>query len=606
LRSLGANVSCFWAKLANENNALDRRRIDPRQAEEIATWITHELSATDPLTNIVYCWGLAYRESAHLTTNDLELAQIQGCGGALHLVQALLQIGPRHMPKLWLMTRCTQHIANSVREVQIAQAPLWGLGRTIAMECPELRCARIDLDAPNNGHQSRLLLNELVSDTNEEEIVFRGDLRYVGRLAQQKPSYDRNAKLPISADATYLITGGLGGLGLLAAHALATHGAQHVVLMSRQGVATAEQAADIAEIEKLGATISIVRGDVTQADDVARILGDIEARMPPLRGILHTAGVLEDGALLNQSIERFRRVFGPKMLGTWNLHQHTQKKKLDFFLLYSSLSALLGPPGLSNYVAANTFLDALAHYRRNMNLPATSINWGLIADKGMASKAQSAGRVEEQGVIGMSASTYESLLVRALRAQWEQMGLAEVNFRAWRERFPQVASLHRFDRLLESLDAMVVPAKPKNTQLLEAFTLATAAERNALLERFVREQLAAILRLDPKRIELRAPLRTLGIDSLMSLELRNRLESALGLELSATLVWSHPHVTALADHLSSLLSAKETSAEPQTPDPVPDTLAPAPPQNEAPTQDGDHLLLAFDQSMKRIRNRRRP
>jgi NAD(P)-dependent dehydrogenase (short-subunit alcohol dehydrogenase family)/acyl carrier protein len=387
-------------------------------------------------------------------------------------------------------------------------------------------------------------------------------------------------------------------LGLLAAKAMATAGARHLILVGRHGVSTQAQEDIIAAIKSLGTEVTVALGNVADPDDLARVLRHADEHLPPLRGIVHTAGVLEDGALPGQTLARFQKVLGPKMIGTWNLHVQTLPYQIDFFILYSSLAALLGSPGLGNYVAANSFLDTFAHYRHSRNLAATSINWGLFTDTGMALKGRTAQRIIEHGIAGMTHATKEALFIRVLRERWTQMGIAELDFRIWRERHPQVATLRRFELLQQSLAS---PTKQRDLSLLATLEKAKASERIQLLENFVRDQLAAILRLDAERIGRHAPLRHLGIDSLMSLELRNRLESALGLKLSATLVWSYPHVAAIAEYLATLLPA---SVEPIENEVIAASTSTPVREAEASTHE-DELLRAFDESMKRARTRRK-
>ena len=183
------------------------------------------------------------------------------------------------------------------------------------------------------------------------------------------------------ADGSYLITGGMGGLGLRVAHWLVEKGARHLILMGRQG-ATAAIALQIQELEQAGAIVTPLCADVSDESQMRTVLGDLAIAAPPLLGIIHAAGVLEDGVLQQQTWERFRRVMAPKVQGAWNLHVFTQNQSLDFFVLFSSSASILGAAGQANYGAANAFLDALATYRRSQGLPGLSINWGHFGGSG--------------------------------------------------------------------------------------------------------------------------------------------------------------------------------------------------------------------------------
>ena len=203
---------------------------------------------------------------------------------------------------------------------------------------------------------------------------------------------------PIRTDSTYLITGGLGAIGLKVAQWLVEQGAKHLVLLNRSGASAIEEE-HLTPLTRDGAYVRVAQVDVRQTEQVASLLAEVARSMPPLRGIFHAAGVLDDGLMLNLDEERFQKVLEPKMLGAWNLHALTQTTPLDFFVLFSSAASLLGSPGQSNYAAANAFLDALAHHRQALNLPALSINWGPWAMVGLA--ATQANRGDRLAMLGI-------------------------------------------------------------------------------------------------------------------------------------------------------------------------------------------------------------
>ena len=202
-----------------------------------------------------------------------------------------------------------------------------------------------------------------------------------------------------SSEAIYLITGGLGGLGLQVANWMIGQGARHLVLMGRSAPGT-EALKAIAAMEERGAVVTVARGDVSRPSDVERIFSEIESKSIPLRGIIHAAGILDDGVLMQQQWPRFAKVLAPKVRGAWLLHHCSRDLPLDFFILFSSVSAVLGSAGQANYAAANAFMDALAHYRRAQGLPGLSINWGPWDKIGMAAglKGQDRSRMADRGI----------------------------------------------------------------------------------------------------------------------------------------------------------------------------------------------------------------
>jgi NAD(P)-dependent dehydrogenase (short-subunit alcohol dehydrogenase family) len=265
------------------------------------------------------------------------------------------------------------------------------MGRVLANEHPELFGGLVDLEPSEDPHaQAALLVDTIYRPDEEKQIAFRHRQRYVARLAPVPKSVAAVPARRIREDATYLIAGGLGGLGLVVARWLVARGARHLVLSGRSHPSAA--AADtIADLEREGTTILVTQSDIASTEQTASLLSRAELAMPPLRGVIHAAGTFDDGVLLQQNWTRFAKVLSPKVEGAWNLHALTQHIDLDFFVLFSSASALLGPPGQANYAAANAFLDALGHQRRAQGLTALTINWGPWAEVGLAAAQANGG-----------------------------------------------------------------------------------------------------------------------------------------------------------------------------------------------------------------------
>ncbi|WP_226594929.1 SDR family oxidoreductase, partial [Microseira wollei] len=236
-------------------------------------------------------------------------------------------------------------------------------------------------------------------------------------------------QLSIQPDGSYWITGGLGALGLEVAEWLVEKGARQLVLTGRSQVSVAAKQR-ISSFEQSGARVLVVKADVSQPNQVVEVLEKIQKELPPLRGIIHAAGVLDDGVLQQQSIERFGRVMAPKVAGAWNLHNLTANLPLDFFVGFSSVAALFGSAGQGNYAAANAFMDGLAHYRQAMGLPGLSINWGPWANVGMAASLESRSRDRIQ-TMGMAAIPVERGLValeQLLNQSASQVGVMPINW----------------------------------------------------------------------------------------------------------------------------------------------------------------------------------
>jgi amino acid adenylation domain-containing protein len=315
--------------------------------------------------------------------------QSSECSAVLQLIQSLAKreatLGSL---RLWLVTRGAQPVTASDPSA-VQQAPVWGLGRTIGFELPEFKCTLVDLDpADHPASAAGLLFRQLCVDDAEDQVALRGDRRWVPRLVTVQACPAARGAV-FSAAATYLITGGLGGLGLAVAGWMVEQGARHIVLVGRH--APSPEALTAIDTMRSGGAQVTVRGiDVAVESDVTGLLAEIRATLPPLRGVVHAAGVLDNAPLLDLDADRLAQVLAPKVDGGWHLHAATLGDQLDFFVLFSSAVSVLGSPGQGNYAAANTFLDILAHYRRRQGLPALSINWGPWSDIGLVASGAGA------------------------------------------------------------------------------------------------------------------------------------------------------------------------------------------------------------------------
>jgi acyl carrier protein len=252
--------------------------------------------------------------------------------------------------------------------------------------------------------------------------------------------------------------------------------------------------------------------------------------------------------------DRLRRVAAPKVHGAWNLHSLLGDRPLDFFVLFSSAASWLGSPGQANYAAANAFLDALAQYRRGSGLPALSINWGPWADVGLAAEQENRGaRLAFRGITSFTPDEGAEAFGALLGYDGAAIAVMALNLRQWRQFYPKAADMPLVAALLRDDAAGEERTTVGDAPLRQALTAAEPAKRRHMLEAHVREQLSAVLRLAPSRIDARTPFRAMGIDSLMALELRNRLEASVGVTLSATLVFNYPTIAAVAPFLAERL-----------------------------------------------------
>jgi acyl transferase domain-containing protein/NADPH:quinone reductase-like Zn-dependent oxidoreductase/NAD(P)-dependent dehydrogenase (short-subunit alcohol dehydrogenase family)/acyl carrier protein len=365
---------------------------------------------------------------------------------------------------------------------------------------------------------------------------------------------DERPHAQIRPDYTYLVTGGLGGLGLEVARYLVESGARHLALIGRSEP-SGEAAEALGSMREAGVSLYVGKGDVADEDQLARIMAEVASQMPPVKGIVHAAGVLDDGILLQQDEARFYKVLRPKVAGAWNLHALSSGMELDFFVLFSSVAAIFSNPGQGNYVAANAFLDALAHYRLAKGLPALSINWGPWAEVGMAAHLDRQ-RLEARGMGSIAPEEGVRALEMLMGHRSPQVAVMPINRAVW-ARLSQASSISSLVSLMARGDVAAQPGADESPGAINRNTILNAevAERPKLLEEYMRNAGGRVLGLATAKLDLEQPLNRMGIDSLMAVELKNRIEADLGIDLPVLKVLEGASLSQLASFLSERFAA---------------------------------------------------
>ncbi|WP_420631800.1 SDR family NAD(P)-dependent oxidoreductase [Candidatus Leptofilum sp.] len=409
---------------------------------------------------------------------------------------------------------------------------------------------------------------------------FMSQAKHIGKVVvtHQLPTDDQTVvnHKRIHADGTYLITGGLGGLGLKVANWLADNGADHLLLLGRSAPSETAVSA-LTDLQNRGVNAVAAQADVADMAALEKVLAEANEMMPPLRGVIHAAGVLADGILQQQSWQSFAKVFAPKVDGAWNLHRLTEHLPLDFFVLFSSVSSLWGGAGQGNYAAANAFLDTLAHYRQARGLTAVSINWGAWSEVGMAADMGEA--IERRRALsGMGKISPElgmNILNRILHADAPQVGVIPADWSRYVQQFSADVQQTFLAELAQKEDGVAKKSAKKadsHSKVLARLETAVGDERETILVDYVQTEIARIGGMEKSKLELDHALDEMGIDSLMAIELRNRIATDLQVDVPMSEFLSNPSIAYMADLLgaqSQPASAEEKSVE------VEETAAPA-------------------------------
>ncbi|MEY9842154.1 type I polyketide synthase [Streptacidiphilus sp. EB103A] len=508
-RSAGARLLAY----------VSERPLDPGQLTE-ALDDTTEPNRTHVLLTL----------NGHQGTSD---APARALADVHRTLAVLRQLAERATPpRLWVMWR---------GDDALAAAGVRGLLRSAAYEHPELRPSSLEL----SGHTPlEAVLPDLLSEDQPLiEIAWRHGIRCVAQVHPgPEPATRAAVGLPALAqsDGSYLVTGGLGGLGLRTARRLAERGARRIILCGR----TAPDTTVLHELDELrtatGTEVEVVLGDIAQDATVQHALATATADGAVLRGIVHAAGVVEDAVLANLDHKLMERVWRGKAEGAWALHQATLEAELDFFAVYSSVASLLGSPGQGAYAASNAFLDALVAHRLTQGLPATGIHWGPWSEVGRGR------HLAERGFVMISPDDGTDAFERILTDGHHQIAYSPIDVALWTAPYPALARSTLLADLLSNTPTADTGTSPVREALLGTDS---AAERRPLLQEFVIGQVRELLGNTNRHIGPHTSLVILGLDSLGAVQLQQRLKNALHIDIKPGVIWVKPSPAALADAL---------------------------------------------------------
>ncbi|MCB0180221.1 MAG: SDR family NAD(P)-dependent oxidoreductase, partial [Anaerolineae bacterium] len=528
-----------------------------------------ELSETAerPLRGVVHLWSLDIPCLTETGISALEKAQLLGTNSALHLIQALVSAETdadtsqkAELPRLWLVTNGAQPVDGS--PVSLAQSPLWGLGKTIALEHHKLWGGLIDLDADsrNQTDQAAAILAEIVQPDGEQQLAFRHGQRYAARLVQNHNRLADTQPANFQPDGAYLITGGFGGLGLQVGRWMVEQGARCLILLGRTPLPPREEWDEVVPDSRFAAPINVIRQleeegakiytaavDVGDETQLAAFLATYKKQEgPAIRGVVHAAGLLQDKSILKLDSAGLSAVLPPKVNGSWLLHRSLQDTPLDFFVLFSSAASLGGSPGQANYAAANAFMDSLAHYRHAQGQSALSINWGPWASVGMAAHTDLEEQRTRQGMGSIAPRQGLNLLGRLLRQDAPQVGVVPI----------KPDQLSRYFPVETTFTVQLVPEKSAISEnesaeanVFDSLRDADTAERLNLMLAHLQKRIGQALMMDPATIETERNVMELGLDSIMVMELITKLDKDLHINLFPREIFERPSVEALAEYL---------------------------------------------------------
>ncbi|MGW0783864.1 type I polyketide synthase [Streptomyces sp. NPDC002913] len=555
---------CVIAEVGTDFTRLDDHHyvLDPADADHLA----HLFTDTGP-ASVLHCLGLDAQNTR------------TACGSVPALVQAAGR-ADRTPGAVVLVTRGAVAVHGPGEVGDPYGAMLWGLGRSAAMEAPQLNLRLLDVDPRDPA-----VAPGLPPRWTGAEAAIRD-----GRL--HRPTLHRESVLPsrparLGTDGCYLITGGTGALGLRTAAWLARHGVRHLVLASRHAH-EARIDEQIRALEQTGAKVTLAALDVTDEAAVHQLVERVHREPGGLGGVVHAAGVLDDAVLSQLSWDRFRTVLDPKAAGAWHLHRATLDLGLEHFILFSSTAALLGAPGQAHYAAANAFLDGLAHHRRGLGLPALSVGWGPW-EAGMAAQLSERlqNRLVDGGFTPLETDPAFAALDRLLAGPGGHYGVFTVDWSRYLDRFPTGRAVV----MGEGTPAGAGDGAEAGRRLRRDWTGATPERRRELVLAYLRSMLATRLGMPEAAVDEDLLLHEAGLDSLVAVEVRGQIFRDLDVDLPLTGLLQGKALRLLVDELAERLMLDApvrpvvSTAEPAAVEPAVEPYSP---------EEAERLLAGLD------------
>lgn len=508
---------------------------------------------------IIHLWNLDVPGINSVNLGGIQQAKELGPYSILNIAKTIEELNSA--AKLWIITRGAQVMGEGGDNVSVMAAPVWGIGRVLGQqEMTENWGGLIDLDPALSRttlkEDALQIMAELFQGDGETEVAFRDGKRYVPRL-NPAAGLTKPLSVQFRSDGCYIITGAFGALGQLVARMMCKHGAGHLILMSRAkfparnewgkvdpGSDTGKKIAFIKELEALGANIHLASVDITDEEQLSRYLKEFkEMDYPPIRGVIYSAGIVNDALVTRMDRKAFDAVYDTKVYGSFLLHKYLQDEPLDYFILFSSVATLVTTSGQTNYAAGNAFLDALAQYRRMQGLPALSINWGpwaigMIKDLNLIEHYRNS-----RGMNCILPEVGMTVLERVIGQDLSEIVICEADWSrvlAWYLKHPAL-----FAHLAKAENAETAVEDTGLGNLAEA----DPETRKSLIEEHLADLIANVLRCKRSQVELNQSLNALGIDSIMATELRNKIANHFGQNIPIVRLLSGSSIAKLAEEL---------------------------------------------------------
>jgi acyl transferase domain-containing protein/acyl-CoA synthetase (AMP-forming)/AMP-acid ligase II/surfactin synthase thioesterase subunit len=573
-------VYCLSADSIGSDSLFRRSAATPRKADA-AAWSKTIAKVVNLKSRVgAKDWKILYvadpGEVTQWSAAALEAVQRREFAALIPMLQALREQGLVH--PVWILTEDAQTVPQAAgAKLNLGASPVWGFGKTLYLEHPEWRGGMIDLTAADPVRtKADNAVKKIVNQEFESCVALRGHRQYVQKIVRAPLAAGAAARF--RDDGVYIITGGLGGLGLAFAEWAVARGARKLVLLSRRTVpdrstwpSISENEAEHGVVRKLmaltdaGAEVETISLDVRDGAALANLFDRLDEKKIAVRGIVHAAGVNWFGKVMTLAVDQFLDTLKTKITASWELHRHSLDRDLDCFVLFSSVSAVWGSVELSHYTAANQFMDMLSLHRRALGLPALCVDWGPWADVGMSANHAEQTILEKLGFVLMPPDRALAAMEAVLAADRPLSLIADMDWARFQIFIDFCLQPSMFSGIAANRDRfeLLKPGK------LAAILNAPPDEARDTIEKIVRMKLRSVTLIESSdTIDAEQRFNFMGMDSLMSLSFAAELESYFHAELPSTLTYNYPNIRAVTDYLFDLLylptprPALETAASP--------------------------------------------
>lgn len=464
----------------------------------------------------------------------------------LNIIQAISELHFADVLQMWVVTQNALGLTNE--NVDIVQSTLWGFAKVINLEYPRIWGGIVDYCADLNVLNIDNLISELLESSDEQVVLLGNTKRLVPRLEKYELG-NKKESVAIKSDASYVISGGTGGIGLTYAEFLIKNGAKNLILLSRKAP-TGEVSKKIEQWTKENINVKVKNVDVSVPFSVNDL---IDRSMPPIKGVVHAAGTLSDKTIADQDWGNFEKVYSGKTIGAINLHKAFSGYPLDFFVMMSSIASVLGNIGQANYAAANYFLNTLSRYRKNKDLPALTICWGPWAEVGMAAKNQeNLKRVAARGIYALPADQCEKAIEQLFNVEAPCVMAADMNWNLINEKTDNLEVSHFLSKLVTTKEvSRESTSKDEQTNNISSeLEKLNSEERSELLLNKLKSVVSKIMGyVDDESILVDVPVTEQGADSLMIFSIKAEITKLMNLDLDISVFYNYPTLKGLNEYI---------------------------------------------------------